>query len=88
MDKLSHYPEQKYKGVGIMNEKIGDMEDRAKKSNVNIRGSEGEKGMVWGRILKYVLEENFPGLKNDLHFHINRLTKCQADLIRKGEKPI
>lgn len=32
----------------IVSEKIGDMEDRAKKSNVSIRGSEGEKGTVWG----------------------------------------
>lgn len=48
MDKLCYNTEQKYKGMVRMSKKIGDMEDRAKKSNVNIRGSEGEKGMVWG----------------------------------------
>lgn len=47
MDNLPHNMEQKCKRVVIASEKIGDMENRAKKSNVNIRGSEGEKGTVW-----------------------------------------
>lgn len=73
LHKLSHNTEQKYKEMVAMSEKIRCMEDRSSKPNTKIIGVQKETKERFGnRIITYILEENYPGLKIDLYFHIKK----------------